>query len=62
MNFNEHDIVRIKTADINDIPLGSIGTIVYIYYDNEAVDVEFLKKDGTNTVETLLLGQLEKIQ
>jgi hypothetical protein len=61
MNFNEHDIVRIKT-DITDIPLGSIGTIVYVYDNGEAVDVEFLKKDGTNTVETLLLGQLEKIQ
>ena len=60
MNFKEHDIVRIK-VDITDIPLGSIGTIVYVY-NGEAVDVEFLKKDGTNTVETLLLGQLEKIQ
>jgi hypothetical protein len=61
MNFKEHDIVRIK-ADITDIPLGSIGTIVYVYDNGEAVDIEFLKKDGTNTVETLLLGQLEKIQ
>jgi len=61
MNFKEHDIVIIKTNMV-DIPLGSIGTIVYVYDNGEAVDVEFLKKDGTNTVETLLLGQLEKIQ
>lgn len=59
--INEHDIVIAKT-DITDIPPGSIGTIVHVYNNGEAFEVEFIKKDGSITVETALSNQLEKRQ
>jgi predicted helicase len=59
--INEHDLVTAKTS-MNDIAAGTLGTVVHVYKNGEAFEVEFEKKDGSITVETVLLNQIEKKQ
>ena len=41
MLIKEHDIVEL-VREVDGIPEGNIGTVVYIHGDNEAYEVEFV--------------------
>jgi RecQ family ATP-dependent DNA helicase len=59
--IKEHDIVEL-TEDLLKVPLliGSKGTVVHIYPNEEAYAVEFKKKDKSITVETVKPNQIKK--
>ena len=57
--INEHEIVM-TTDTIAAIPKGTSGTVVHIYADGKAYEVEFIIK-GKSIVETALSTQIKKI-
>jgi len=59
MMINEHDRV-VLTQDIsgNGLCAGDVGTVVHIYKQGEAYEVEFLALDG----ETMLVATLSAAQ
>ena len=59
--IKEHDIVEL-TEDLlkADLFIGDKGTVVHIYPKEEAYEVEFKKKDGSITVETVEPKQISK--
>lgn len=59
--IQEHDIIATKVA-IAKIPIGTVGSVVHVYGNNEAFEIEFIKEDGSSTVETALSNQIEKKQ
>lgn len=59
-NFKEHDVVVLKT-DVDNIPKGTRGTIVFDYEGSGMFEVEFFV-DGHNTIDVIRVfkGDLEK--
>jgi len=57
--MQEFDIVRLKETYI-DIPAGMEGTIIYVYKNMKAYEVEFRVGDSTK-VATLTHTELEKV-
>jgi predicted helicase len=57
--LKELDLV-VSTVPINKIPVGTIGTIVHDYGDNETFEVEFFQNHKTIAVETVLKNQIQK--
>lgn len=57
--IQENDIV-VSKVEIAKNPVGSVGTVVHVYKNGEAFEIEFVKKDGSSSVETALLNQIEK--
>ena len=56
--FKEHDIV-ILTVDLNEsIKAGAFGTIVSVYNNGEAFEIEFII-DGQSFVETVPGGNVK---
>jgi len=55
--LNTHDIV-VSLYDIPDIPKGSVGTVVHIYENGKAYEIEFNVNDSI-IVETLLNNQIK---
>jgi len=55
----EHDIVRLKETCI-DIPAGMTGTIVHVYSNNAAYEVEFII-GNTSKVVTFNPNVLEEV-
>ena len=55
--FKEHDTV-ISISEIPNVPIGSPGTIVHVYPEEKAFEVEFFKDEVTITVETVLPNQI----
>ena len=61
--FKEHDRI-VLTTDISQEGLksGDVGTIVHIYPQREAFDVEFLTLDGdTAAIATVLPSQVRPV-
>ena len=58
--IEEHDLV-LATSQIENIPAGTLGTVVHIYEDAKAYEVEFIVNDSS-IVETALGNQIEKKQ
>lgn len=63
MKFKELDCVKLK-KDIDVVPAGSIGTIVYVYEEgDEGYEVEFMDRSG-NLIGLLTIDNpsyLEKV-
>jgi predicted helicase len=57
--FSELDFV-ISTAPIKNVPVGTIGTIVHEYGDDETFEVEFFQSHKTIAVETVSKSQIQK--
>ena len=55
--FQEYDIVVAKTK-IKDVPKGTSGSVVHIYDNGNAFEVEFVLKDSS-IVATVLNNQIE---
>lgn len=55
--FQEHDIVVAKTK-INNIQKGTVGTVIHIYDNGNAFEVEFILEDSS-VVETVSNNQIE---
>lgn len=53
--MNEHDrVVLLKDVPNAGLAAGDVGTIVHVYSDHAALEVEFVSLDGhTRAVETL---------
>lgn len=50
MTYPELSLVRL-TRDVGDFPSGTVGTVVHVYPDGEAYEVEFnLAMSGRNRV------------
>lgn len=61
--FKEHDRI-VLTSDIRDEGLmaGDVGTIVHVYRNGEAFEVEFLALDGnTAAIATVSQSQVRSI-
>jgi hypothetical protein len=61
--IKEHDIV-VLTADVPEegLTAGDFGTVVHVYKDGEAYEVEFLTLDGrTAAVATLESSQVRPV-
>ena len=61
--FEEHDRI-VLTSDIRDEGLmaGDVGTIVHVYRNGEAFEVEFLALDGdTAAIATVSQSQVRSI-
>jgi len=59
VKLKEHDVVVTK-IELSEIPIGTHGTIIH-EYPNENYVVEFIKMDGEASIlETLSLDQIEK--
>ncbi len=56
--IKEHEMV-VSTAQINNVPKGSIGTVVHVYPTNDAYEVEFIIA-GESIVETALKTQIKR--
>ena len=61
--IKEHDRVVLNTALQNEgLEAGDVGTVVHIYKDGEAYEVEFLTLDGhTAAVATLNASQVRPV-
>jgi hypothetical protein len=57
IGIQEHDIV-VSLSSISGIPKGSVGTVVHIYENGKAYEVEF-SVNNSIIVETLLSNQIE---
>lgn len=57
--FSELYLV-ISTAPIKNVPVGTIGTIVNEYGDDETFEVEFFQNHKTIAVETVSKSQIQK--
>jgi hypothetical protein len=58
--MKEFDFV-FTTVDLLNVPSGTEGTIVHVYPNGLACEVEFVLPDGSSAVETMLINQLLKI-
>ncbi len=56
--IREHDMVA-SIATIENVPLGTLGSVVHVYPGSTVFEVEFIV-DGKSRVETALRTQLEK--
>ena len=61
--IKEHDRVVLKTSvAVEGLEAGDVGTVVHIYKDREAFEVEFVTLDGrTTAVVTLEASQLRPV-
>lgn len=59
INISEHDIV-VSKVQFSKVPIGTIGTVVYVYNDGATFEVEFITKDKSSVVETATIDQIEK--
>ena len=61
--INEHERVVLKTpVPAEDLEAGDAGTVVHVYKDREAYEVEFVALDGhTAAVVTLEAAQVRPI-
>lgn len=61
--IKEHDrIVLLKNIPDEGLQAGDVGTVVHIYRQGEAFEVEFMTLDGnTVTVVTLLSSQVRAV-
>ena len=50
LKIREHDTVTLRVGRVG-LPAGSKGTIVHVYGKGIAYEVEFIKEDGTATIE-----------
>ncbi|EIE01341.1 DUF4926 domain-containing protein [Leptospira licerasiae] len=60
--YKEHEIVKLK-RNIDSIPAGAVGTIVFVYHDPRvAYEIEFLDNNG-NTLGILTVEEenIEKV-
>jgi hypothetical protein len=57
--YEEFDLL-VSIAPIKNIPIGTDGTIVH-KYNNENFEVEFFKDHKTLSVETVSKNQIKKI-
>jgi hypothetical protein len=60
VGIKEYSLVVAKTK-ISEVPKGSIGTVVHIYDNGNAYEVEFIVNDSS-IVETVLINQIEAKQ
>ncbi|MDR3707108.1 MAG: DUF4926 domain-containing protein [Capsulimonadaceae bacterium] len=63
MKVTEHERV-VLTADLSELALraGDVGTVVFVYDDGKAYEVEFMLLDGTTAaVTTVRADQLRPI-
>jgi len=61
--FKEHDRI-VLTSDISEegLKAGDVGTIVHLYHQGEAFEVEFLTLDGnTIAIATVLASQVRPV-
>lgn len=56
--IGEHELI-VTTAKLGTVPKGTVGTVVHIYPNGDAFEVEFIV-GGVNVVETVLRTQIEK--
>jgi hypothetical protein len=61
--LKEHDRVVLTTPVVEEgLAAGDVGTIVHIYADEKAYEVEFVALDGhTTAVATLEAGQVRAV-
>jgi hypothetical protein len=61
--IKEHDRVVLKTPVPSEgLEAGDVGTVVHLYRDGEAYEVEFVTLDGhTATVVTLEVAQVRPV-
>ena len=61
--LKEHERVVLTTSVPDEgLEAGDVGTIVHVYSDNEAYEVEFVALDGhTTAVTTLEAGQIRPV-
>jgi hypothetical protein len=61
--MNEHDrVVLLKDLPAAGLAAGDVGTIVHVYADLDAFEVEFVSLDGrTRAVETLDAGDVRSV-
>jgi len=57
--FKEYDLVE-ATVQINNVPVGTNGTIVHLYNTKEIFEVEFFQNNKTLAVETVSKNQIQK--
>jgi len=57
--LKEFDLI-VSIVPIKEILVGTIGTIVHDYGDNETFEVEFFQNHKTIAVETVLKNQIQK--
>jgi len=57
--FKELDIV-VSTVKIRKVPIGTGGTIVFDYGNNDTYEVEFFKDHKTISIETVSKNQIAK--
>ena len=50
----------VSTAPIKNVPVGTIGTVVHDYGNNETFEVEFFQNHKTIAVETVSKNQIQK--
>ena len=63
MQINEHDrvVLIIPRAD-DGLLAGDVGTVVHVYDDGKAYEVEFVALDGhTTAVVTIEVGQVRAV-
>ncbi|WP_169704792.1 DUF4926 domain-containing protein [Runella slithyformis] len=58
--INEYDIV-VASSKISNVPKGSIGTVVHVYENKDAYEVEFIVNDSS-VVETVSINQIDEKQ
>ncbi len=61
--IKEHDLVVLKvTIPLQGLEAGDVGTVVHVYRDGQAYEVEFVALDGhTVAVATLEVSQVRSI-
>ena len=58
--INEYAIV-VASSKISNVPKGSIGTVVHVYENKDAYEVEFIVNDSS-VVETVSINQIDEKQ
>ena len=58
-DLQENDIVIAKVT-FENIPVGAVGTVIHVYKNEAAYEIEFIKEDGSSIIETALSTQIEK--
>jgi hypothetical protein len=61
--LREHERVVLKTRLVDEgLEVGDVGTVVHVYADGEAYEVEFMALDGhTTAVATLESSQVRPV-
>jgi len=62
--INEHEnVVLTNDVPAADLLAGDVGTVVHVYENGEACEVEFISFDGeTETIETLEADKLRPVR